>query len=100
MPDFKPISRDAIPAALEKVERYRLLNEPALAESICHDVLAVDPHNQQALVMLLLALTDQFFDGAAGCVRQHRATRDAPTVSKISALLCAGCEKCRWNRNF
>ncbi len=73
MPDFKPISRDAIPAALEKVERYRLLNEPELAESICHDVLAVDPHNQKALVMLLLALTDQFFDGTVGCVRQAEA---------------------------
>ncbi len=73
MPDFKPISRDAIPAALEKVERYRLLNEPELAESICHDVLAVDPHNQHALIMLLLALTDQFFDGTVGCVRQAEA---------------------------
>jgi len=73
MPDFKPISRDAIPAALEKAERYRLLAEPALAESICLDVLAVDAHNQQALVMLLLALTDQFPDGAAGCVRQAEA---------------------------
>jgi hypothetical protein len=62
---FKPISRDAIPLALEKAERYRLLNEPAQAESICLDVLDVDPDNQQALVMLLLALTDQFRTGAS-----------------------------------
>jgi hypothetical protein len=37
-----------------------LLNEPAEAESICHDVLRIDPENQQALIVLLLTLTDQF----------------------------------------
>lgn len=55
---LKPISRDAVPAALERAERYRLLNEPVQAESICQDVLAVDPGNQRALVMQLLAITD------------------------------------------
>jgi hypothetical protein len=70
MSDFKPISRDAIPLALDKAERYRLLNEPAQAESICLDVLAVDPQNQQALVMLLLSLTDQFRGGPAECFHQ------------------------------
>ncbi len=73
MPDFKPISRDAIPLALDKAERYRLLNEPAQAESICLDVLAVEPENQQALVMLLLALTDQFRTGPADCFHQAEA---------------------------
>ena len=57
---LKPISPDAIPAALEKAHRYRLLNQPLQAESICLDVLAVAPENAQALVMLFLALTDQF----------------------------------------
>ena len=47
MPEFKTISRDAIPLALEKAERYRLLNEPAQAESICLDVLAVDPRTSE-----------------------------------------------------
>jgi len=51
---------EAIPAALEKAMRYRLLNEPGEAESICQDVLRIDPENQQALVILLLALTDRF----------------------------------------
>jgi hypothetical protein len=60
MADFKPISRDAVPLALEKAERYRLLNEPAQAESICLDILEVDPENQRGLVLLVLALTDQF----------------------------------------
>lgn len=64
MTDLKPISKEAVPKALEKVERYRLLNEPAEAESICRDVLRVEPDNQRALVMLLLTLTDQFGRGA------------------------------------
>jgi hypothetical protein len=57
---LKPLSREAVPAALEKAERYRLLNEPGEAESICLDVLDTDPDNQPARVMLVLALTDQF----------------------------------------
>src|SRR5438876_3003748 len=60
MPELKRLHKDAIPAALEKAERYRLLNEPDEAESICLDILAVDPDNQEALVALVLALTDQF----------------------------------------
>ncbi len=63
MPELKSLHKDAIPAALEKAEHYRLLNEPAEAESICLDVLAVDPENQRAIVTLLLALTDRFEKG-------------------------------------
>src|SRR5437773_9657370 len=63
MPELKRLHKDAIPAALEKAERYRLLNEPGEAESICLDVLAVDPENQRAIIMLLLALTDRFEKG-------------------------------------
>jgi hypothetical protein len=58
--ELKTISSQSIPDALAKVERYRLLNEPVLAESICLDVLAVVPDHQQALISLLLARTDQF----------------------------------------
>jgi tetratricopeptide (TPR) repeat protein len=58
--ELKPITPDAIPRALEKAERYRLLNEPSDAESICLDVLRIDPENQKALVAMLLAVTDQF----------------------------------------
>ena len=54
------MSKEAIPKALEKADRYRLLNEPAEAESICLDILTADPDNQTALVTLILALTDQF----------------------------------------
>jgi len=70
--ELKPISQEAIPKALEKAERYRLLNEPWQAESICQDVLRADPENQDALVMLLLALTDQFDRGTPGYAKQAR----------------------------
>jgi len=63
--ELKTISHAGVSEALEKAERYRLLNEPSLAESICLDVLHVEPDNQPALVMLLLALTDQFGHGPA-----------------------------------
>ena len=65
MSELKQLHKDAIPAALEKAERYRLLNEPGEAESICLDVLAVDLENQQAIITLLLALTDRFEKGYA-----------------------------------
>jgi hypothetical protein len=63
--ELKLLSAAAIPGALALAERYRLLNEPAEAESICLDVLRVDPENEEALVTMLLALTDQFVDGSA-----------------------------------
>jgi len=62
--ELKPLSMRAIPGALSKAERYRLLGESWQAESICRDVLAVEPGNQPALVMLILSLTDQFEQGA------------------------------------
>jgi tetratricopeptide (TPR) repeat protein len=61
--ELKPIHREAVPNALRKAELYRLLNESAQAESICYDILQVDPDNQRALTTLLLALTDQFDQG-------------------------------------
>jgi hypothetical protein len=60
---LKAITREGVPHALEKAERYRLLNDPAQAESICRDVLAIEGANQAALRMLVLALTDQFGSG-------------------------------------
>lgn len=68
---LKPISAAGVSEALARAERYRLLNEPPLAESICLDVFDVEPENQRALVTLLLALTDQFGHGAvAGKARE------------------------------
>jgi hypothetical protein len=58
--ELKPLSKNAVPAALVKAERYRLLNEPSQAASICEDVLRVEPDNAPARAALILALSDQF----------------------------------------
>ncbi len=73
MLELKPLSAEAIPGALEKAERYRLLNEPAEAESICNDILEVAPDNQDALITLILALTDQFDTASAAGVKSALA---------------------------
>jgi hypothetical protein len=71
---LKPISKESIPRALEKAERYRLLNEPFLAESICLDVLALDEDEQHALTIYILALADQFATGfEGGALRAQQA---------------------------
>jgi hypothetical protein len=57
---LKKISAESIPEALEKAERYRLLNEPRLAESICMDILEVEPSNNKAIIILMLSITDEF----------------------------------------
>src|SRR5260221_4016072 len=68
----KPVTRQGFPRAVEKAERYRLLSEPVDAESICLDVLTLDPQNARALVMLVLALTDQFGEGSADALPRAR----------------------------
>ena len=72
---LKPLSKAAVPAALEKAERYRLLNEPGEAVSICQDVLAIEPEHQHALVILLLAMTDQLVDEPAVASRAQQVAR-------------------------
>jgi hypothetical protein len=58
--ELKPIHPEAVAAALERAKHYRLLNEPGAAESICLDILRVEPDNQEALVTLVLAMSDRF----------------------------------------
>jgi hypothetical protein len=72
--ELKQLTHDAIPSALARSERYRFLNQPSEAESICRDVLAIDPGNQEALIGLVLALTDQFPDDLARCAPDAQAT--------------------------
>ncbi len=90
--DLKPLSKEAIPAALEKAMRYRLLNEPGEAESICHDVLNIDRENQQALVLLLLALTDRFEKGYSVGVMHAREVlpqlRDPYERAYYAGIIC------------
>jgi hypothetical protein len=71
--ELKPISAGAIPAALAKAERYRLLNESGAAESICLDILEVEPDHQGALVNLLLARTDRFAETMASGLLKAKA---------------------------
>src|SRR5688572_23601991 len=97
--DLRPIAKESIPRALEKAERYRLLNEPGEARSICHDVLNADPGNQKALVMLLLAITDQFGQDAATGVARARdvlaQVTDPYEVAYYSGVMCERWAKSR-----
>ncbi len=90
MYELKPLSKEAVPAALAKVERYRLLNEPAQAESICLDILRIEPENQEATVMLILALTDQF-EQRPQAVEEARTTlqalRDAYQLAYYTGII-------------
>ena len=70
---LKQILPSGVEAALQKADKYRELNQPAEAESICRDVLRTDPDHQEALVMLLLALTDQFGRRSDITINQARA---------------------------
>jgi hypothetical protein len=96
--DPKPISKHSIPRALEKAERYRLLNEPGEAQSICRDVLRADPGNQQAMVMLLLATTDQFGrDPAAGIAQAREALAGVTDPYEAAYYTGVMCE--RWAKS-
>ena len=93
----KPITKDGIPAALQKAERYRVINDPTSAESICLDVLAVSPENQQALVTLLLAITDQFGQAPTEGVRRAREVlprlQDEYKRAYYAGIICERCGK-------
>ena len=73
---LKKLSLEAVPKALLKAERYRLLNEPYEAESICLDILEADPNNQEALIMLLLAITDRFGQDLSAAFTKAQETLD------------------------
>ncbi len=90
--ELKPLPKEAIPRALEKAQRYRLLNEPVEAQSICLDVLRIDPENESALVCLLLALTDQFDEEIQDAVVQAREVlprlRDGYSRAYYAGIIC------------
>ena len=69
---LKPLSKNSIPKALVKAKHYRLLNEPWQAESICRDVLKVDPYNQLAKQYLILAISDQFAAGEFSAAKEAK----------------------------
>ncbi len=71
--ELKRLSPEGVDLALKKVERYRLLNEPWQAESICLDILDIDPEHQGALISLVLAITDQFKAEGGGRLKEAQA---------------------------
>ena len=89
---LKTISPEGIDAALSKAELYRFLNEPEEAESICEDVLVVEPGHQLALRTLGLALTDQFTgessDRYADAERAFQQLTDSYERLYYTGLLC------------
>lgn len=90
--EIKPITADGVPAALLKAHRYRLLNDSSAAESICLDVLAVDPGNAEAVVMYVLAITDQFdVSAGAGLAQAQEAVKrleDPYKLAYYSGIIC------------
>jgi len=102
MYQLKPISEEGVPLALQKAERYRIIADPSSAESICLDVLAVDRDNQQALITLLLAITDQFTEGPTEGVRRARELLprlgDEYRRTYYAGIICERCAKAQLRR--
>lgn len=95
--DIKPISHESVSRALALAERYRLLNEPEQAASICQDILEVEPEHHDALRQLLLALTEQFSSRGGASNREAEAVVDRLTDPyEQTYLRGVVCE--RWGR--
>ena len=84
MVELKKITIEGVPAALKMAKRYRLLNEPDEAESICLDILAVDPDHQDALITQLLAVTDKFDESGL----QPNFEKAREIVARLSSAYC------------
>jgi hypothetical protein len=99
MPEIKPISREGVAAALQKAHRYRVLNDSIAAESICLDVLAVEPDNADAIVTHVLAITDQFATGRAEDLRRAGVAvarlRDPYKNAYYNGIICE-----RWAKSI
>jgi tetratricopeptide (TPR) repeat protein len=89
---IKQIRPSGIDAALQKADKYRELNQPAEAESICRDVLAIAPDHQLALRTLGLTLTDRFEAYSGTLFRQAQEAfarlRDPYECAFYSGLAC------------
>jgi hypothetical protein len=100
---LKAITREGVAAALQKAHRYRVLNDSAAAESICLDVLAVEPENVEAIVMHVLAITDQFDAGRAEDVKRAEAAvaglKDEYKNAYYSGIICERWAKSLLKRN-
>jgi hypothetical protein len=101
--EMKRLSKEAVGAALQKAERYRLLNEPSEAESICRDVLHVDSGNVEARVTLLLSLTEQFGGATGSDLKGAQAVLDELTDPYLRAyyggIICERWAKAIFHRH-
>jgi tetratricopeptide (TPR) repeat protein len=68
--ELKRLPRASVDAAIAKAEHYRDLNQPEEAESICRDVLDLEPLHAKAWKLLGLAITDRFASGHVGLLEQ------------------------------
>jgi tetratricopeptide (TPR) repeat protein len=98
---LKRISSAGVAEAIAKAELYRSLNEPEEAESICRDILAVEPDHQLALRLLGLALTDQFTGAGSDRYRETERVfeqlRDPYERLYYSGILCERRAKAQLN---
>ena len=89
MLELKPLSKESIPKALIRSKHYRLLNESWQAESICRDILNIEPNHQLAILYLILAITDQF--GSENSASFHEAKElCAQLISEYEQLYYRG----------
>lgn len=97
--ELKAITRAGVEAALAKARHYRVLNDSAAAESICLDILDVDPTNVEARVTHLLSITDQFDAGRAADLRRAEeaaaALEDPYRNAYYHGILCE-----RWAKSI
>ena len=82
--ELKPITHEGIPAALQKAERYRLLNDSSAAESICLDVLEI---GRRARLVSPLAITDQFLEEMSDGLHRARIWCRASRTNTAYLLL-------------
>ena len=92
MYELKPISTESIPSALRKAEGYRIHGEPREAESVCDDVLAVDPTQQEALALKLLSIVDRFDEDIGDEVDDAKSLlprfQDERTRAYYAGIIC------------
>jgi tetratricopeptide (TPR) repeat protein len=100
--ELRRLPPEAVAGALEKAERYRFLNEPLEAESICRDVLAVDANHALALVTLVLSLSDQLATrGGRALAEAREALARLPDEYRrhyYGGILCERYAKAHWHR--
>ena len=98
---LKRISTAGIAEAIAKAELYRSLDEPEEAESICRDILTIEPQHQLALRLLGLTLTDQFTGGASDRYREteliFQQLKDPYERLYYSGILCERRAKAQLN---